>query len=86
MFNVEGTNVLWEVEVNMNDIRIFMASSRELERERNFLAFLVLAHEEEFARRGFRVRLAKWEYVDPTMTIEHHKDRYHEKAFGGERA
>ena len=36
----------------MKDIRIFIASSRELERERNYLAFLVLAHEDEFAARG----------------------------------
>ncbi len=38
----------------MKDIRIFVASSKELEKERNYLAFLVLAHEEEFAERGLR--------------------------------
>ena len=41
----------------MKDIRIFVASSKELEKERNCLAFLVLAHEDEFAKRGLRVRL-----------------------------
>ena len=41
----------------MKDIRIFVASSKELERERNYLAFLVLAKEDEFATRGLRVKL-----------------------------
>lgn len=60
----------------MKDIRIFVASSKELEKERNYLAFLVLAHEDDFAKRGFRVRLSKWEYVDPTMTEARTEDRY----------
>ena len=60
----------------MKDIRIFVASSKELERERNELAYLVLAKEEEFAARGLRVRLAKWEYVDPRMTGGRTEDRY----------
>ena len=60
----------------MKDLRIFVASSKELERERNELAFLVLAKEEEFASRGLRVRLAKWEYVDPRLTGARTEDRY----------
>lgn len=60
----------------MKDIRIFVASSKELERERNELAYLVLAKEEKFAARGLRVRLAKWEYVDPRMTGGRTEDRY----------
>ena len=60
----------------MKDIRIFVASSKELERERNYLAFLVLAKEDEFAERGLRVRLSKWEYVDPRMTEARTEDRY----------
>ena len=60
----------------MKDIRIFVASSKELEKERNYLAFLVLAKEDEFAARGLRVRLAKWEYVDPKMTEARTEDRY----------
>ena len=43
----------------MKDIRIFVASSKELEWERNYLAFLVLAREDEFATRGHRVRLLR---------------------------
>jgi hypothetical protein len=35
----------------LKDIRIFIASSKELEKERNYLAFLVLAHEDDFAMR-----------------------------------
>ena len=60
----------------MKDIRIFVASSKELERERNELAFLVLEREEAFAERWLRVRLAKWEYVDPKMTEGRTEDRY----------
>ena len=60
----------------MKDIRIFVASSKELLPERNALAYFVLAHEDEFEKRGFRVRLSKWEYVDPTMTEERTEDRY----------
>ena len=60
----------------MKDIRIFVASSKELERERNYLAFLVLEKEEGFAKRGLRVRLSKWEYVDPRMTEARTEDRY----------
>lgn len=60
----------------MKDIRIFIASSKELERERNYLAYLVLAKEDKFATRGLRVRLAKWEYVDPKMTEARTEDRY----------
>ena len=61
---------------SMKDIRIFVASSKELERERNYLAYLVLSKEEEFAKRGLRVRLAKWEYVDPRLTEARTEDRY----------
>ena len=60
----------------MKDIRIFVASSKELLPERNYLAYLVLASAEDFERRGFRVRLSKWEYVDPTMTEARTEDRY----------
>lgn len=60
----------------MKDIRVFVASSKEPERERNELAFLVLLKEEVFAARGLRVRLAKWEYVDPKMTEGRTEDRY----------
>ena len=60
----------------MKDIRIFIASSKELNPERNELAFLVLAKEEEFEKRGLRVRLSKWEYVDPKMTAGRTEDRY----------
>lgn len=60
----------------MKDIRIFIASSKELVQERNELSFLVLAKEDEFAQRGLRVRLAKWEYVDPKMTAGRTEDRY----------
>lgn len=43
----------------MKDIRIFVASSKELIAERNQLAFLVLSMEEEFAARGLRVYCGK---------------------------
>jgi hypothetical protein len=65
----------------MQDIRIFVASSKELVAERNALAYLVLAKAEEFERRGFRVRLAKWEYVDPRMTEARTEDRYLDEMF-----
>ena len=70
----------------MKDIRIFVASSKELIAERNQLAFLVLSLEEEFARRGLRVRLAKWEYVDPKMTEERTEDRYLEEMYDSDAA
>ena len=60
----------------LKDVRIFVASSKELLPERNYLAYLALAYEGEFERRGFRVRLSKWEYVDPTMTEARTEDRY----------
>ena len=70
----------------MKDIRIFVASSKELIAERNQLAFLVLSMEEEFAARGLRVRLAKWEYVDPKMTEERTEDRYLEEMYDSDAA
>ncbi len=70
----------------MKDIRIFVASSKELIAERNQLAFLVLSMEEEFASRGLRVRLAKWEYVDPKMTEERTEDRYLEEMYDSDAA
>lgn len=63
----------------MKDIRIFVASSKELVAERNQLSYLVLAMEDEFEKRGLRVRLSKWEYVDPTMTEARTEDRYLEE-------
>ena len=54
----------------VKDIRLFVASSKELLPECNYLVYLALAYEGEFERRGFRVRLLKWEYVDPKMTVE----------------
>ena len=70
----------------MKDIRIFVASSKELIAERNRLAFLVLSMEEEFARRGLRVRLAKWEYVDPRMTEARTEDLYLDEMYGSDAA
>ena len=43
----------------MKDIRIFIASLKELECERNYPAFLVLAHEDEFAACRLRVWLLR---------------------------
>ncbi len=60
----------------MKDFRIFIASSKELNQECNELAFLVLAKEEEFAKRGLLVRLFKWEYVDLKMAVGRTEDRY----------
>ena len=60
----------------MKDIRIFVASSKELIAERNALSYFVLLHEEEFEKRGLKVRLSKWEYVDPNMTGVRTEDRY----------
>ena len=60
----------------MKEIRIFIASSKELLPERNYLSYLTLALEDEFGKRGLRVRLSKWEYVDPRMTEERTEDRY----------
>jgi hypothetical protein len=42
----------------MKDIRIFVASSKELIAERNQLAFLVLSMEGECVARGLMARLA----------------------------
>ena len=63
----------------MKEIRIFVASSKELLPERNYLSYLTLAHEEEFEKRNFRVRLSKWEYFDPNMTAGRTEDRYLEE-------
>ena len=63
----------------MKEVRIFIASSKELVRERNYLAYLTIALSDDFERRGLRVRLSKWEYVDPTMTKERTEDRYIEE-------
>ena len=60
----------------MKEIRIFIASSMELLPERNYLSYLTQAHEAEFEKRGFRVRLSKWEYVDPSVTGGRTEDRY----------
>ena len=46
----------------VKDLLIFVASSREMVAERNALAYFAIAHEDEFAGRGLRVRLSKWDY------------------------
>ena len=66
----------------MKEIRIFVASSKELLPERNFLSYLTLAMKDEFERRGLRIRLSKWEYVDPRMTAERTEDRYIKEMYG----
>ena len=65
----------------MKEVRIFVASSKELIAERNNLAYMTLSLEEEFERKGLRVRLAKWEYVDPKMTGGRTEDRYLEEMY-----
>lgn len=52
----------------MKDVRIFVASSKELLPDRNALAYFALAYEDEFAKRGLRMWLSKWEYIDLSMT------------------
>ena len=63
-----------------------MRSSKELEKERNFLSYLTVALEEHLERRGLSVALSKWEYVDPALSHVQTESRYLEEMLNSDLA
>ena len=62
-------------------MKIFLASSNELNHEREYLAGVVfylgrLLHDMGAEQR---VELVKWEYLDSSMGIEHKQDEYNQE-------
>ena len=63
----------------MKELRVFIGSSKELEKERRYLAYLTISLHEAFRRRNLTVNLSKWEYIDPTFTSNATEERYLER-------
>ena len=60
-------------------IKIFLASSKELEKERLVFADLVGHLNKALESRDITISLVKWEYVDSSMGPEHKQDEYNEQ-------
>lgn len=60
----------------MEKIKIFLASSEELKRERleiaNLIGHMNLAMEDD----NVRIYLVKWEYLDASMSVRHKQEEY----------
>ena len=62
----------------MKNIKIFLASSEELQPEREKMADLVLHLNKLFKGRGLSLDLEKWEYLDASMSGIRKQDEYNE--------
>lgn len=60
-------------------IKIFLASSKELEKERLVFADLVGHLNKALESRDITISLVKWEYVDASMGPEHKQEEYNEQ-------
>ena len=62
----------------MKTIKIFLASSEELQTEREKMADLVLHLNKLFKGRGLELDLEKWEYLDASMSGKRKQDEYND--------
>ena len=62
----------------MKTIKIFLASSEELQTERDKMADLVLHLNKLFKGRGLQLDLEKWEYLDASMSGKRKQDEYND--------
>ncbi len=60
-------------------IKIFLASSKELEKERLVFADLVGHLNKALESRDITISLVKWEYVDASMGTEHKQEEYNKQ-------
>ena len=60
-------------------IKIFLASSKELEKERLVFADLVGHLNNALESRDITISLVKWEYIDASMGPEHKQEEYNEQ-------
>lgn len=63
----------------MTTIKIFLASSKELELERDKFASLINQLNRIFKRRGLELELVIWEYLDSSMSKKRKQDEYNEE-------
>lgn len=63
----------------MSTIKIFLASSKELELERDKFASLINQLNRIFKRRGLELELVIWEYLDSSMSKKRKQDEYNEE-------
>lgn len=60
----------------MPDIKIFLASSEELKKERYEFPEIVLTLNNLYRSKGFYFDLVKWEYLDSSMGEDRKQDEY----------
>ena len=63
----------------MNTIKVFLASSEELEMERLRFDSLFNHLNRIFRPRGLYLELSKWEYLDSSMGPKHKQEEYNEE-------
>ena len=63
----------------MKKIKIFLASSRELETEREKLADLICNLNCALEKLDIQILLVKWEYLDASMSSQHKQEDYNDK-------
>lgn len=63
----------------MNIIKVFIASSAELKRERLELVDLLADLDEEIEEQGIKLKPELWEYMDSSMGVKRKEDEYLEK-------
>lgn len=63
----------------MKEIKIFLASSKELELERDKFASLINQLNRIFKRRGLELELVIWEYLGSSMSKKRKQDEYNDE-------
>jgi len=62
----------------MKTIKVFLASSEELKRERLVIAELITKLNYLWAEYDISIRLVKWEYLDSSMGAQHKQEDYND--------
>lgn len=60
----------------MPDIKIFLASSEELKKERNIFSGTLFTLNNLYRSKGYYFDLVKWEYLDSSMGNDRKQDEY----------
>lgn len=63
----------------MKVIKIFLASSEELEKERDLIPALANGLNTSLSRIGVMVNIVRWEDLDSSMGVEHKQEEYNKR-------
>ena len=73
----ESSSPFWPMETRpVTTIRIFLASSNELKKDRDMFAAFIMRLNKHYDPRGFKFVLEIWDFIDPAYNNKRKQDEY----------